>query len=353
MQKNVRKKGFVSYLTTGDEVGKNISWGSILAGLVSFFAIFITLVLIGSAIGFGIVKPTSNNPLDGVGIGLTIWTVVTFILALFCSGFISGVAARRTGLLHGFLTWATSVLVLVAILSYTAIGAFSAVGSLFGNIVSATGSGVQTVATGTADTISKAFDSVTENVQSVNTNELQSQVKKVLSDTNVPELQPDYLKSEMKEATDEITEAGKEIVTDPENADQIFKNTSDSLEEKAKKIGNSVDREAIANAVSKNTELSKEEADQATDNIYNELKTASEQAQEQIETAQTNLEKAKNDLDKTIKEARQKAEDASNTVAKASIWGFIAMILGMVITSLAGMWGSNLVNNPETESKLG
>lgn len=352
MEKNTRKRGLVSYLTTGDEAGVNISWGSILAGLVSFFAIFITLSLIGSAIGFGIVKPTSDNPLDGVGTGLTIWTVVTFILALFCSGFIAGVAARRIGLLHGFLTWATSVLVLVAILSYTAIGAFSAVGSLFGDIVSATGSGVQTVASGTADTISKAFDSVTGDVQSVNTTELQAQVKKVLSDTNVPELQPDYLQDQMKEATDEITDAGKEIVKDPENADQIFKDTGDSLKEKAKKIGDSVDREAIANAVSANTDLSKEEAEQATDTIYNELKTASEQAQTQIETAQTNLEKAKDDLDKTIKEARQKAEDASNTVAKASVWSFVAMILGMVITSLAGMWGSNLVKNPETESKL-
>lgn len=120
MEKNTRKRGFVSYLTTGDEAGVNISWGSILAGLVSFFAIFITL----SLIGFGIVKPTSDSPLDGVGTGLTIWTVVTFILALFCSGFISGVASRRIGLLHGFLTWATSVLVLVAILSYTAMAAY-------------------------------------------------------------------------------------------------------------------------------------------------------------------------------------------------------------------------------------
>ncbi|MCA5011476.1 MULTISPECIES: hypothetical protein [unclassified Enterococcus] len=352
MEKNTRKRGFVSYLAPDEGAGVNISWGAIVAGLVSFFAIFITLSLIGSAIGFGIVKPTSDNPLDGVGTGLTIWTVVTFILALFCSGFIAGVAARRIGLLHGFLTWATSVLVLVAILSYTAIGAFSAVGSLFGDIISATGSGIQTAASGTADTIGKSFDKVTENVQSVNTDELQSQVKKVLSDTDVPELQPNYLEDQMKEATNEITDAGKELVKDPENADKIFKDTGNSLKERAKNIGDSVDREAIANAVSANTELSKEEADQATENIYNELQKASDEAQKQIETAQTNLEKAKDDLDETIKEAREKAEDASNTVAKASVWSFIAMVLGMVITSFAGMWGANLVKNPETESKL-
>lgn len=139
------------------------------------------------------------------------------------------------GLVHGFLTWATSVLVLLAILSYTAIGAFSAIGSLFGNIASATGSSVETVASGTSDAISKGFDKVTDNVQSVDTTELQGQVKKVLSDTDVKELQPDYLKDQMKEATDEITEAGKEILKNPDNSDEIFKDTADSLAAKAKK----------------------------------------------------------------------------------------------------------------------
>lgn len=64
------------------------------------------------------------------------------------------------------------------------------------------------------------------------------------------------------------------------------------------------------------------------------------------------MEDAKEELDENIKEARQTAEDTSNTVAKASIWGFVAMVLGMVITSLAGLWGSNLVKDPVTESKL-
>ncbi|MGM0219200.1 hypothetical protein [Enterococcus sp. AZ126] len=352
MEKNTRKKGFVSYLTTQDEAGVNISWGAIIAGLVSFFAIFFTLSLIGSAIGFGMIEPTSDKPLDGVETGLIIWTVVTFVFSLFCSGFIAGVAARRVGLIHGFLTWATSVLVLLAILSYTAIGAFSAIGSLFGNLAQAAGSGVQTVASGTSDTISKSFEKLTDGVGTVNTTELQDQVQKVLSDTNVPELQPDYLKDQMKEATDELKNAGKEIVKNPDNADQIFKDTGDSLKEKAEKIGDSVDRQAIANAVASNTDLSQEEAQQATDNIYNELQTASKQAQKQIDNAQTSLEETKDDLDETIKEARQTAEDTSNTVAKASIWGFVAMILGMVITSLAGLWGSNLVKDPVTESKL-
>ena len=163
---------------------------------------------------------------------------------------------------------------------------------------------------------------------------------------------PDYLKDQMSEATDKIKDVGKEIIKNPENADKVFDSTADSLQDQAKKIGDSVDKNAIANAVAKNSDLSQEEAQQATDNIYNELKTASDEAQKQIDTARTNLDKAKDDLKESIDEARQAAEDASNTTAKASIWGFVAMVVGLIITSLFGLLGANLVKNPEREHKM-
>ncbi|HDV0795566.1 TPA: hypothetical protein RHK09_002915, partial [Enterococcus faecalis] len=237
------------------------------------------------------------------------------------AGFVSGVAAKRIGLLHGFLTWATSMIVVMLLVSYTAVSAFSAIGSLLGNVASGVGDSVGAVASTTGDAISKGFDKVTDEIGTVNTQELQNNVNKYLKDTDVPELQPDYLKDQMSEATDKIKDAGKEIVKNPENADKVFDSTADSLQDQAKKIGDSVDKNAIANAVAKNSDLSQEEAQQATDNIYNELKTASDEAQKQIDTARTNLDKAKDDLKESIDEARQVAEDASNTTAKASIWG--------------------------------
>lgn len=82
--------------------------------MVTFFATLALLSLIGSAIGFGVVEPTSNDPLAGVGTGVLIWTVITMILAFLAGGFVAGVASRRVGVLHGFLTWATSALVLTS-----------------------------------------------------------------------------------------------------------------------------------------------------------------------------------------------------------------------------------------------
>ena len=105
--------------------------------MVTFIALFFTLSLIGYAIGFGVADPTSNNPLDGVGTGLIIWTIITLALSFLGAGFISGVTARRVGLVHGFLTWGSSVIVMILLFSYLTVGAFSAVGSMLGNVTSA------------------------------------------------------------------------------------------------------------------------------------------------------------------------------------------------------------------------
>lgn len=347
------KHGFRDYLGANErEAGYNLSWGSIFAGVVTFIALFMTFSLIGSAIGFGMVEPTSNNPLDGVGTGLMIWTVVILILSLFGAGFVSGVAARRVGLVHGFLTWATSMIVTIVMLSYVTIGAFSVVGSLLGNIASAVGSGVENVASGTADVASKAFDEITGNMGDINTDQLETDVRDVLKDTDVPELQPNYLQDQVSDATSDITDAGKKIATDPNKADEIIDDLSTKLKDRATKISDSVDEEAISNAVAKNTDLNQQEAQEATQNIVNGLQKASDEAQQQIETAQQNLEQAKQDIDQAVKDARKKADEISDATAKASIWGFIAMVLGLVLTSIGGMVGANLVKTADHENRI-
>lgn len=347
------KHGFRDYLGANErEAGYNLSWGSIFAGVVTFIALFMTFSLIGSAIGFGMVEPTSNNPLDGVGTGLMIWTVVTLILSLFGAGFVSGVAARRVGLVHGFLTWATSMIVTIVMLSYLTIGAFSVVGSLLGNIASAVGSGVENVASGTADVASKAFDEITGNMGDIDTDQLQTDVRDVLKDTDVPELQPNYLQNQVSDATSDITDAGKKIATDPNKADEIINDLSTKLQDRATKISDSVDEDAISNAVAKNTDLNQQEAQEATQNIVNGLQKTSDEAQQQIETAQQNLEQAKQDIDQAVKDARKKADEVSDATAKASIWGFVAMVLGLVLTSIGGMVGANLVKTADHENRI-
>ncbi|MCP2638496.1 hypothetical protein K0817_018230 [Microbacterium sp. HD4P20] len=95
----------------------NVSWGAIFAGVVTFLAVTVLLSLVTAGIG-----------LTGAGVGAGIWSIVALALALAAAGFVAGALAVRSGLLHGFLTWATSLvaaLVLTVWLSASALGAVS------------------------------------------------------------------------------------------------------------------------------------------------------------------------------------------------------------------------------------
>jgi CHASE3 domain sensor protein len=331
------------------EAGFNISWASIIAGVVTFLAFLITFSLIGSAIGFGQVEATTNNPLDGVGTGLLIWTVVAFVLSLAAAGFIAGVTSRRMGMIHGFLTWATSVIVFILMLSYVTSGIFSVAGTALGNIFSVAGKSVETVASGTGNLISKSFDQIVGSVGEVDSQELEGQVNSILQDTDVPELQPDYINNELQEASAEIMNAGKEIALNPDNTDQIIKETSESLQQRAQTLTDVADEEAIANAVNENTDLTQAEADEATDNIYNGLQEASSEAQQMLDQASQQINEAQQQLDQQLEQARVMADEAADATAKASIWGFVALLLGLILTSITGLLGSNFVADRNEE----
>lgn len=331
------------------KAGFNISWGAIIAGIVTFLALLITFSLIGSAIGFGTVSPTSNDPLDNVGTGVLIWTVIAFVLSLFGGGFVAGMTSRRMGVIHGFLTWASGVLALVLAVSFITTGLFSVIGSTLGNVASVAGQGVQTVASGTGDLVSKGFDEIVDQVGEVDTQELEEQTNQILRDTDIPELQPNYINDQLQESSDAIVDAGKEIAVNPDNAEQIIQDTVDLLQNKAETIANAADRDAIANAVNANTDLTQAEADEATDNIYNGLQTASAKAEELLNDASQKIEEAQQDLDQLVEDAREKADEVADATAKASIWAFVALVLGLVLTSVAGFLGSKFVHDRNEE----
>ena len=348
-EKNSRRPKWDILGQENAEAGFNISWASVIAGVVTFLALLVTFSLIGSAIGFGQVEATTSNPLDGVGIGLLIWTVVAFVLSLAAAGFIAGVTSRRMGLIHGFLTWATSVIVFVLMLSYVTSGIFSVAGTALGNIFSVAGKSVETVASGAGDLVSKSFDQIVGSVGEVDSQELEGNINQVLKDTDVPELQPSYINDQLKAASSEITNAGKEIALNPDNTDQIIKQTTDSLQQRAQNLADTADKEAIANAVNKNTDLTQAEAEEATDNIYNGLQEASTQAQEQLDKASQQIDEAQQQLNEQIEQARVKADEAADATAQASIWGFVALLLGLILTSITGLLGSNFVANRNEE----
>ncbi|AHA29733.1 hypothetical protein [Exiguobacterium sp. MH3] len=345
-------RGFSSHFRAeADGAGRNISWSSIFAGVVSFLSLLILFSLIGSAIGLGVTDVTSNNPFDGVGTGLIIWAILSLLISLFVAGFVSGVTSALAGLVHGFLTWSTSVILLFALLTFTTVNTLQSVGSLLGTVGGAAGNGIGSVASTAQDAATKGFDSITKNVSQVDTKELEGNVDEILKDTDIKELQPGYLQNELDAVQEDVTAAGKEAITKPENFDTIVQDLGDSLTARAEKIEKSVDEDKIADAVAKNTDLTGAEAEEATQNIVDGLNTATKETTQQIENAKQTLDETSADLKKTVQDVREQTEQATQTASKVSIWAFVGLLLTLIFTSFAGIVGSRVATRGRVMNK--
>lgn len=339
------------------EAGFNLSWGAVFAGVVTFIALVLTLSLVGSALGFAQFNPTQPNPFQGVGTGQLIWIVVELILAFLGAGFVSGATARRMGHLHGFLTWATSLIAVVVLLTWLAGAALNAATNAAGSVLNAGGQAVGTVAQTAGDAISSGVNALAENIDVNNSDveQLNSDVKDVLRDTDVKELQPEYLSDQMSGATEDIAQAAKDVVVHPENADQTFSQLRDRLTKRVDSISQNVDRQAVANAVAQNSDLSQAEAEKATDNLIQGYEKAAATARDEITKAADNIEQTQKDLsqkiDQVTEQAKQGTEEAANAVSKGSIWAFIGVVIGAIISSLGGALGVNYATRTVNEDR--
>ncbi|MFO3664979.1 hypothetical protein ACCQ41_01735 [Anaerococcus sp. ENR0831] len=325
--------------------GNNLSWGSILAGAVTAAAVFATLSLITAALGFGLFSPTTTDPLSGVGVGTGIWTAITLILSFLCGGYIAGYSARSTGKLHGAITWAVTLLLLLTLV----VNAISSVLGTAANVAGSVAGGVGNVAgsaiTATSDAIGSGFESAGNAIEDVNVDneEVQADIEKYLSDTDIPELQPDYLKNQLQESRDLIASAAKNIALNPDSANAEIDRVSKDLADRAQTIADSADRDAIANAVESNSDLTQEEAEQVTDNIYNGLQDANKQAQETLDDASVKVQQLANQTERTVDEtvegAKKGAEDASNKLSAGSVITFIGLLAALALSAWGGQLG--------------
>jgi len=107
---------------------QNVSWGAIFAGAVTFLAVVLLFSLLTAAFG-----------LDGSGTGAAVVSIIGVLLGFFAAGGVAGAMAVRGGLVHGFLTWATSVLAAVLLVVILTLGTAGAVGGVLGSVVGGLG----------------------------------------------------------------------------------------------------------------------------------------------------------------------------------------------------------------------
>ena len=343
-----------SYLGADDnrEAGRNVSWGSIFAGIMTFLAVLFTLGLIASAMGLGLTDFTQSNPFEGVGVGFWLTAVIALILAFLAGGFVSGVFSIRAGFLHGLMTWAGSVLASVVLLGMLTSSALGMAGNVLGAAGSAAGNAASAAASAAGNAVSGLGEALSDSIGDVNTDQLEADIRKALRDTEVPELQPDYINNQLQGARQDAMNAGRALLVNPDDYQAILDDLAKKLQARVDTISKAADRDAIANAVAKNTELTPEEASQATNNIYWGLKNASAEAQRQLENAQQYAEQAAETVQEAVDTAREAATDATNAAAKAAGWGAFGLIAGAAIAAFGGLWGARTIQGRREDGEL-
>lgn len=333
--------------TSAIPAGNNLSWASIIAGAVSAAACFATLSLLTAALGFGLFSPTTTDPLSGVGIGTGIWTAITLVVSFLAGGFVAGYSARSTGKLHGAITWAVTILLLLTLvvnaISQVLGAAANVAGSAASTAANVAGNVAGSTISATGDAVGAGVQKASDAIGEVDTTELQANVEKYLSDTEIEELQPEYLNNQLEESKDEIAQAVKDIALNPNNANNIISDLTKSLQDKANTIADSADRDAIANAVAQNSNLNQQEAEEVTDNIYNGLVEANKQAQTALNDASTQIDnlatEASNTVDETVENAKEGAENASNSISAGSVITFLGLIAALALSAWGGQMG--------------
>ncbi|GAA5233797.1 hypothetical protein GCM10025795_20610 [Verticiella sediminum] len=314
---------------------------------MTVLAVSIALALLGAAIGFGMIEPLESDPMSGVGTTFTVSSAITLIVSLAAGGFVAGRLAGTTGASHGFLVWATALLVSTVISAMALGGALRIAGNAVGTIFSAAGtvaSGLGNAAAGAAggagDLISRATDEIGEQMGGDEDLSPGERLEQVLRDTGVRELQPSYLRGELAAARRDVRRAVSDLADRPDQYAEIAKRLGDQLGERADGIVDNVDREAAVNALQANTEMPRDEAERAVDQAIASYREAVETVQQRLSNVQEDLDRLGQRIEAAQQRAREEADRAAAAASRSALWGFIALLIGALVSAGAGLAGA-------------
>ncbi|MEE3664468.1 CAP-Gly protein [Brenneria sp. g21c3] len=326
-------------------VAKKISWGSIIGGVITVLAVSLLLSTLGTSLGFSMVDPLSDNPVNGAGSTVLVWSAISIIISLAAGAFIAGRLAAMDGLIHGFLVWATALIV-AAVLGTAVLGgamkatgnALGSVASLTGNAISGVGSAVGGGLQGLANMGGQAFDNLNLDTK-MQPETVSNDVAAALRKSNIASLQPEYMQTQLEGAKNEITEAVKEIALNPSNSDAIIQSLTDKLKKRGEALSKDVDRASVTKALSENTNMTQDEVNKTVDNLIAAKDKSVQVVNQRLNDVQANIEQAKQQYADLKQKAREEAAAAASALAHAALWSFFALLIGAIVSALAGLWG--------------
>ncbi|MFP9229938.1 YrzE family protein [Pectobacterium cacticida] len=324
---------------------KKISWGSIIAGVITVLAVSLLLSTLGTSFGLSIVDPLSDEPVSGVGTAVLVWSSLSIIISLALGAFVAGRLAAIDGLIHGFLVWATTLIVTVVLGGMliggtlkAAGGALSSVASVAGSAVSGAGSAVGGGLQGLANLGSQAFGNIDLDA-SLQPQELTEEVANALSKSDIESLHPDFMKKQLEGAKQEIGAAVKAIAVNGDDSEQVIQDLIAKLKKRGEALAQDVDRDSLTKVLADNTSLSQEEVNQTVDNIIAAKDKTTELVNTRLQEAEASIEQAKQQYEELKQKAREQAAEAAAAGAKAALWSFFALLIGAIVSLFAGLKG--------------
>jgi len=328
------------------DLRRRISWGSIFAGVFTVLAISVLLSILASSISLYMFDPTSDSPTSGIGTNMGIWAVVSLLISFAAGGFIAGKLAGADGMIHGFLVWATTLIVSVILAILLAIGTvrlasnilgsvFSAAGSVVSGVGSAVGSGVSSLADGAQD----IFGNIDVN-SDADDNDLRQDIRTALKKSGVKEFQPEYLQNQMSGVKSDFDKALKQLATNPNNADAVINNFLERLQTRGERYADNINRDDLTRAIANNSSMTQAQVDQAVEEYIIFFDRMKERGREQIDNLQQNIEQAKQDWEEMKQNARIEADKAASAAASSMLISFFALLIGAVICVFTGAFGT-------------
>ena len=162
----------------------------------------------------------------------------------------------------------------------------------------------------------------------------------VLEDTEIEQLQPDYLDNQVQATIDDVSTAGYNIVVNGQDPQQEIENVTSNIQGRIDEIGQELDEDALTEAISNNTDLSEQEAEEAVTNIQEAYGQASQEAEQALNDAQTAVEDLQVQAEQAFAESAQVAEEVANKTSQYSLYVFLGLLAAMFITSFAGFAGA-------------
>lgn len=328
------------------ELEGRVSWGSVFGGVFTVLAISILLSVLSSSIGLYMFDPLADHPASGIGTTVGIGSAIILVLSMIAGGFVAGKLAGVDGMIHGFLVWATSLIIVAILGIMLTIGAvkltanvLGAVSSFTGNVISGAGSVAGNGISALSDQAKELFGDIDFDTDLKN-EDVPQEIRTILKKSNIKELQPNYLKDQLDDVKADLGKAVKKIIANPDDADHIINSFMDRLKKRTKHITDNIDRNDLARALANNSNLSQAEADKAVDQYIDMINQTASEAKQQINKLEQTLQNAVQEWNEIKHKALVSADEATDAAARSALISFFALLIAAVLCSLAGSYGS-------------